>query len=352
MTGKGTRGERFSQFSRPLHEQTNGSDIFRTMHKPLPRQTPRALNPPANVREPYTFFESVREHPLQPLDAALNLRNAWWMADAALLAYSSPAAVESAFTTAGMAAAVRHFHGVHSTQAYVASLPDAIVLTFRGTQVDDFWSSVLDFLVDVQFLPVPDPAGHLVHAGFNAALGEVWTDIERHLRAEQARLPRPLWVTGHSLGAALATLAASRLSADASFRLQGGYTFGSPRVGDRAFGKAIGVPIYRFRNDSDIVPRLPLGFVHVGHLQFIDGAGHLHRNLTKTLEAMLDPAAKMISAREAMTVRQVVGSGEGLELPLVGFLADHAPINYTVLVWNCYDASLAGGPTAGGAVTV
>ena len=39
--------------------------------------------------------------------------------------------------------------------------------------MDDFWSSVLDFVVDVQFLPVPDPAGHLVHAGFNAALGEV-----------------------------------------------------------------------------------------------------------------------------------------------------------------------------------
>ena len=38
------------------------------MQKPLPRQTPRALNPPANVLEPYTFFEAVREHPLQPLD--------------------------------------------------------------------------------------------------------------------------------------------------------------------------------------------------------------------------------------------------------------------------------------------
>jgi len=53
-----------------------------------------------------------------------------------------------------------------------------------------------------------------------------------------------------------------------------------------------------------------------------------------------------------MTVRQLVGSGEGVELPLAGFLADHAPINYSVLVWNCYDASLAGGPAAGGAVTV
>lgn len=314
------------------------------MQKPLPRQTPRTLDPPANVKEPYAFFESVREHPLQPLDGALNLRNAWWMADAALLAYSSPAAIEGALTAAGLGAAVTHFHGVHSTQAYAASLPDAIVVSFRGTQLDNFWASVLDFVADVGILPIPDAAGHFVHAGFNAALGEVWADIERLVRAEQARLPRPLWITGHSLGAALATLAASRWSGSAAMRVKGVYTFGSPRVGDSAFGTAIGVPIYRFRNDSDIVPHLPLGllFRHTGHLQFIDGAGHLHRNLTKTQEAMLDPAASVLSVREAMTLRQAVGSSESLELPVPGILADHAPINYATLAWNCYDASLAG----------
>jgi hypothetical protein len=313
------------------------------MQKPLPRQTPRALDPPANVKEPYAFFASVREHPLQPLDTSLNLRNAWWMADAALLAYSSPAAIDAAFTTAGLGAAITHFHGVHSTEAYAASLPDAIVLSFRGTQLDDFWASVLDFVADVGILPVPDAGGHLVHAGFNAALGEVWADVERYVYAEQARVPRPLWVTGHSLGAALATLAASRLSGNALARLRGGYTFGSPRVGDGAFGTAIGVPLYRFRNDSDIVPHLPLGllFRHVGYLQFIDGAGHLHRNLTKTQEAMLEPAASVLSVREAMTLRQIVASSESLELPVPGMLADHAPINYSTLAWNCYDASLA-----------
>src|SRR5688572_26426698 len=231
------------------------------MQKPLPPQTPRALHPPANVTQPYVFFESVGAHPLQPLDAALNLRNAWWMADAAVLAYSHPGAIDTAFATAGIAGDISHFRGAHSTEAYVLSLPDALVLAFRGTQVDDFWSSVLDFLIDAKFFPAPDAAGHLVHAGFQLALDEVWTDIERHLRREQARLPRPLWVTGHSLGAALATLAVNRLSRDAAFRLTGGYTFGSPRVGDTGFGRAIGVPVYRFRNDSDLVPHLPLGLV-------------------------------------------------------------------------------------------
>ena len=314
------------------------------MQKPLPPQTPRALNPPANVTQPYVFFESVAANPLQPHDNALNLRNAWWMADAALLAYSHPGAIDAAFVTAGLTADISHFQGVHSTEAYVASLPDALVLVFRGTQLDDFWSSVLDFLIDAKVLPVPDAAGNLVHAGFQVALDEVWTDIERHLRREQARSPRPLWVTGHSLGAALATLAANRLSPDGSFKLRGGYTFGSPRVGDSAFGRAIGVPIYRFRNDSDLVPHLPLGllFRHVGRPQFFDGAGHLHPNLTGAAEAMLDPFAPLMSSREAMLLRQALGSGTSFELPLPGFLADHAPINYSVLAWNGYDASPAG----------
>jgi hypothetical protein len=123
-------------------------------------------------------------------------------------------------------------------------------------------------------------------------------------------------------------------------RLHGVYTFGSPRVGDRRFGARITALVFRFRNDSDIVPHLPLGLVfrHVGSLQFIDGAGHLHSDPTPVMELMLDPGAHVLSANEAMTLRGMMRTGEALELPVPGFLADHAPINYSVLVWNCYDA--------------
>ena len=270
------------------------------MQKRLPRQTARSLNPPANVLEPYTFFESVGSHPFQPSDTTLNLRNAWWLADAALLAYSTDTAVRAAFASAGIPGEVAHFHSGQSTQAYVMSMPDAIVLAIRGTQVDDFWSSVLDFAVDAQFLPAADAHSNLVHGGFLRALEEVWTDVSTHLQREQMKRPRPFWITGHSLGAALATLAASLCCDDAAtFHLQGVYTFGSPRVGDAAFGQKIRVPVFRIRNDSDIVPHLPLGLVfrHVGQLQFLDGAGHLHSNVAPAAESMLDPGAHIISAR-------------------------------------------------------
>ena len=309
------------------------------MQKRLPRQTARSLNPPANVLEPYTFFEFVGVHPFQPLDTALNFRNAWWLCDAALLAYSTEADVKAAFGAAGVSGDVAWFHGVHSTQAYVMSMPDAIVLAFRGTQVDDFWASVLDFAVDTQFLPVPDSHGDLVHAGFLKALGEVWTRVTAHLAAEQEKRPRPLWITGHSLGAALATLAANLCCDDGAVRLQGVYTFGSPRVGDSAFGARIRVPVFRFCNDSDIVPHLPLGLVfrHVGQLQFVDGAGHLHRNLTAGTEAMLESGPHLISTKEALTMQGLIRTGGAFDLPLPGFLADHAPINYSILLWNGYD---------------
>jgi triacylglycerol lipase len=313
------------------------------MQKSLPRQTARSLNPPANVLEPYTFFESAGDHPFQPLDTSLNLRNAWWLADAALLAYSTEADVKKAFGSAGIAGEIAYFHGVHSTQAYMISMTDAIVLAFRGTQVDNFWSSVLDFAVDAQFLPLPDAHGHLVHAGFNAALAEVWTPLAAHLKSEQAKRPRPLWMTGHSLGAALATLAANRCCDDETAGLKGVYTFGSPRVGDPRFGQHVQVPVFRFRNDSDIVPHLPLGLVfrHLGHLQFIDGAGHLHRDLTSAMEVMLDPGAHFISPRDALSMQTLIRSGSKAELPVAPFLADHAPINYSILVWNCYDRERA-----------
>ncbi len=311
------------------------------MQKPLPRQTADALNPPANVRTPYSFFEHVREHPLQPQETALNLRSAWWFADAALLAYSSEAAIEAAFRGAGIAGEVRHFHKSLSTEAYLLSTPDVIVLAFRGTQVDNFWSSILDFVVDAQFLPIADSHRNLVHKGFLAALKEVWGELSAKILAEQARLRRPLWITGHSLGAALATLAANLCSDDQAFGLTGVYTYGSPRVGDEGFGGRIRVPVYRFRNDSDLVPHIPIGLVfrHVGKLQFLDAGGHLHRDVASALELMLDPGAHLLSTRDAAALKEMMRPGSGFTLPVPGLLADHAPINYSLLIWNCYDAA-------------
>jgi triacylglycerol lipase len=321
------------------HEDNVGQND--PMQKPLPRQTSDILNPPANVRTPYAFLEHVRENPLQPHDTAFNLRAAWWFADAALLAYSSESAIDDAFRGAAIAGEIHHFRSALSTQAYLLSADDVIVLAFRGTQVDSFWSSILDFAIDAQFFPIADSHGDLVHKGFLAALNEVWTEVAAKVLAEQARHPRPFWITGHSLGAALATLAANRCSDDSAFGLRGLYTYGSPRVGDEGFGARIRVPVYRFRNDSDLVPHIPIGLIfrHVGKLQFLDAGGHLHRDVPAAMELMLDLGAGFLSIRDAAALKEMMRPGSGFSLPVPGLLADHAPINYSVLVWNCYDAA-------------
>jgi hypothetical protein len=309
------------------------------MQKPLPPTTIEALNPPAKN---YTFFEDVAANPFQPNDTALNLRNAWWLMDAALLSYASAAIVETTFADAGLGAAVRSFNGDPSTQAYVASTDDWIVLAFRGTQVDDFWASVVDWGVDAQFFPVFDGHFNLVHTGFLAAVREVWSDVAPHVAGLQQKKARPFWITGHSLGAALATLAANLCSDQPNqLGLKGLYTYGSPRVGDAPFGHRIPCKVRRFRNNSDLVTHVPLGLVfrHVGELEFIDAAGHFHPGVDGNEKLFLEAMTVHLSPGEAHTMSRLMKMSAG-SAPLPGFLADHAPINYAIRTWNCYDATM------------
>ena len=259
--------------------------------------------------------------------------------DAAFLSYSNEATITREFQKTG-AAVVKCFGGKRSTQCYVASTDDWIVLAFRGTQLDDFWQSVLDWTIDARFIPVHDSHGDWVHAGFKSAIDEVWRDVAVHIRTLQAQKRRPLWICGHSLGAALATMAADLCADEADLGLSGLYTYGSPRVGDRRFGREI-TPhvVFRFQHDSDIVTQVPLGLVfhHVGALQFIDGSGHLHPNVSEMGQLLLRAGASMSPA----AVHSLGGilRHSGPDVPLPGFLADHAPVNYAILTWNCYEAS-------------
>jgi hypothetical protein len=87
-------------------------------------------------------------------------------------------------------------------------------------------------------------------------------------------------MTGHSLGGALAELCAAQALFVSRIPVQGVYTFGQPRVGTKDFADAVharlGSGIFRFVNDRDIVPRVPLfsmGFCHYGSQRFFDNAG-------------------------------------------------------------------------------
>jgi triacylglycerol lipase len=171
-----------------------------------------------------------------------------------------------------------------SSQGMVFQHTDYVVAAFRGT--DEF----ADWLDNLNAVCQPGPLGG-VHTGFYKALMDIWPAMKTKIRAWRKAAPdaadRPLWLTGHSLGGALATLAAATLiEADETF--YGVYTFGSPRAGDRVFARTFNVEaksrLFRFQNNSDIVTRIPariMGYSHVGSFVYISEHGELHFDIGK-----------------------------------------------------------------------
>ncbi|XXY46146.1 lipase family protein [Sorangium sp. So ce269] len=188
------------------------------------------------------------------------------------------------------------------------------VLSFRGTQP----TNAINWLTDVSAAAEHFTSGGRVHGGFHRALRSSWPLLRELLKAaldgrsicsqlvssqrkflarcdvprarpdededgDTATTPeaipgekeqRPaLYITGHSLGGALATLAASLVYAEADAQFFGGdrdavgswlravYTYGQPMVGDKMFArmmqKDLGHKVFRHVYDKDIVPRMP-----------------------------------------------------------------------------------------------
>lgn len=136
------------------------------------------------------------------------------------------------------------------TQAILAGDDERLVLAFRGTETDSF----KDIKTDADAEPVPCESGGKVHGGFLKAYGSIANDIDKAL-SDPARSGLPLYITGHSLGGALATVAAKLLEHDGG--IAACVTFGSPRVGDENWVGGLKTPVYRLVNAADVVTMLP-----------------------------------------------------------------------------------------------
>ncbi|GGQ53732.1 alpha/beta fold hydrolase [Kitasatospora griseola] len=131
--------------------------------------------------------------------------------------------------------------------------------------------------------PWPGPAATgYVHYGFAEALESIFPSVKDAI-AELRTNGQAVWLTGHSLGGALAMLAAARLLLEApELRADGVITFGQPRTCDRllaaGYNKGLKDRSHRFVNNNDIVPQLPPepAFTHVDVLRWIDSSGRIH----------------------------------------------------------------------------
>jgi triacylglycerol lipase len=210
--------------------------------------------------------------------------NAMWLADLAQLVYLRQGFVERQLRRWGFDSVswIEQRDKDVDTQAVVAACDSHGVVAFRGTR------GGTDILTDLKFRkkdfhpgPTGSPTGR-VHRGFLRALDGVWGAVDEAVgRLSDARPGRPLFVCGHSLGAALATLAARRLVGHGR-DVAGVYVYGSPRVGNDDFrddyDRVLRARTFLHVNGDDVVTRVPprwLGFQHVaGESRRFEASGH------------------------------------------------------------------------------
>ena len=155
---------------------------------------------------------------------------------------------------------------IDGAQVHIAANAEEVVVAFRGTEPTEF----NDIKADLR-------AFH--HKGFHKGFYLEYKKVEAQVLDALSKLkrasPRPVYITGHSLGGAMATVAAWHLPTAKAL-----YTFGSPRALGLKKAKQLKVPHYRVVNNNDIVPKVPpalLFFKHAGTLPYINYYGDIRR---------------------------------------------------------------------------
>jgi len=318
----------------------------------------------------YLYFEGAQDFPPESENMDYSALNAWWFAEASFLAYCHPGFARMAYRLAGFDG-FRFFQG-KGTEVMAAWNDTMMIVSFRGTELKS--KSVFhEVLTDLNTSLVSFEGGGAVHKGFLAGLDEVWegeAGLCDFLNTGIRQFPdRPLWICGHSLGAALGALCFARIP-----EARGLYMYGAPRVGDREFQKHFtGRCVWRFEHAGDPVPLLPpdipafkFCFQDIGILKYIRRTGevqskrpdfHLKEQKTRILQTreVQNQRKKMIGRNLAKSpfnddgAKEVLNKvSEYLKISMeewkstldefqedFGLTVDHhQPIFYAVKLWN------------------
>ncbi|KAI0851606.1 alpha/beta-hydrolase [Daldinia vernicosa] len=181
-----------------------------------------------------------------------------------------------------------------------------IVASVRGS------NSIRNFIADLVFIPLPCDLvdGCLIHSGFFLSYKEIEDKmLDGVMAAVLANPSYKVVFTGHSLGAAVATIAAA-YARDMGYKLDL-YTYGSPRVGNQAFVNFVTAQPggeFRVTHLDDPVPRVPPIFVDYRHTSPEYWLSDEHGN--STLYAPSD-----IKICEGFANTDCNGGTDGLDIP-------------------------------------
>ena len=295
--------------------------------KEVPRITFENISPPFNQ---YDYFQNRYFFPFEYDASSFSLINAWWLAEASTLVYSDDAFAWQRLRQAGFEQI--QFFERSGTYCFLAANGRFAIVAFRGSEIwkrgehFDAQRILADMKTNIDIRLSVWAQGGRVHSGFKAALEEVWNMLRPEIERLQSHGIK-IWLTGHSLGAALATLAADRLQ-----DVQGLYTFGSPRVGDKEFRAHFHVHAYRVVNNTDIVASMPGQgpYFHVGELIRIGPNGNL--NDTPAARGEADAAGRSGNADNTGARPQEFQLDPDILLPRS--FRDHNPMLYATFLWN------------------
>ena len=278
------------------------------------------------MAETFKYFPEWQSHVFDTNKKGYNPQIAWWLASCSQIAYENKITVAKYLKIANFENVI--FFDAQGSQAFLAKHPGVepgqpfAVLAFRGTENDS-----IDILTDINFVRRLFPNENIVeevqataaeskknisqppdkklyaHGGFLQGVENIWGCALRD-GIKQKFFPdetsqwlgspgisnaicqlkdTPLYITGHSLGGALATMAAYKAviyELDGTIKIGGIYTFGSPRVAQFDLANEInnyfGDRSYRVVNFIDVIPRIPLRvpplwhFKHIHHLVYFN----------------------------------------------------------------------------------
>lgn len=212
---------------------------------------------------------------VNPYKTSLDAGNAYWMARLAKAVYTKKADgwPDTDKIQQDLQQEDPHFIRVtpanlNSSQGILVEHKNYFAIAFRGTD------ELKDWLDNFKLLPEKILFGEF-HRGFWQATNDVWKLIEDYKFLKNTH-KKPLFLTGHSLGGAMATIAAARLIQE-DHPFISCYTFGQPRTmmaeTARIFNMEAKFRFFRFQNSNDIVTRIPARFMnysHVGSYLYID----------------------------------------------------------------------------------
>ena len=274
------------------------------------------------------------------IDETETIREAYHRADARLIeqpGYSTPAAL----TTAAASALVYSndvalieqtctqelnfdsckYLKQKNTECFVAQSSATVLVCFRGTQ------GIRDWIANLRLNEESTQFG-MVHGGFLRAFHHIRPQLQKLL--DESVNNKALVLTGHSLGGALATIAASEWRN--VYPIRSVYTFGQPAVGDREFQQSMEHrkdSFFRIVNDDDIVTKIPPFYRHVGQRVKLPsnrqlGAARESIPLESTSSDTMLPEIDFYQLQERLSLESQSVGTEGL-LPS---FSDHKIANY------------------------